>query len=168
MKSVSILQISQTKTREVPAIINDWKNYETNSVILAFCETKRRKIPLTEEVQQSFQDFLASNKATEDELLNQFLQENEAISYDDLFKKETTPVVTEESVILKKIKNQQYQKAYEAEKMGGGNDILWGAVIFGIGCIVTIATLQNGSGYVTYGAIIFGFIKMVKGFIKVS
>ncbi|WP_300671500.1 hypothetical protein [Soonwooa sp.] len=167
MKSLSIKGITGVRTRDIPNILSNLQEYDNDAIAIALCETKRREAPLPEETQKIVDSFLATNNVSESEFIQQFLQKNGADSYDDLFAKETYEPETPESQLRKQIALAQYEAHYKKEQASGRTDIVIGGVIFAVGLIITIVTLQSGGGVIAYGAIFVGFVKMARGFTKI-
>lgn len=166
MNSVTFSKLQSTKTRELPDILKNWKNYNEKSIVLTYLEAKRRNIPFADDMQNDVNEFLAAKQLSETEMQKLFNIENGVDSYDEFFRKMTTPVITEESERLKKLKIQQHQKAFKKEKEDGAKDILIGGIVFVVGVIICIATLKSGKGYITYGAIIYGLFRLINGLTK--
>lgn len=167
MKTLQLHQIINTKSSELFSIISDWEQYSTESVLLAYLDSKRRQMNMGEDEQKKFTEFIDSQHTTLDILIEEFCKKNNVNNYIELFALKTTPVETEASLRNKQLKNEYYKQQYNNSKSAASKDLLIGGLIFFIGCVVTLATMSSGSGgIIAYGAIIFGFIRMIGGLIK--
>lgn len=167
MKILQLHQIINTKSSELFSIISDWEQYSAESVLLAYLDSKRRQMNMSDDVQRKLTEFTDSQHATLDTLTIQFCEKNNVNSYLEFFNQQTTPVETEASLRNKQIKNEYYRQQYINSKSTASKDLLIGGLIFFIGCVVTLATMSSGKGgIIAYGAIIFGFIRMIGGLIK--
>ena len=160
--------IKATKTTDVVAIIKDWQAYDSGSILLAVMESKRRQVVLNEEYQNYLHDFEAQKRATIPEMERQFCETNQVSSYMEFFGKQTQPVETEESLQLRKARIEYGNLLAEKEKKGGTKDLIIGCIFFFVGGAITLATLSSGTGYITFGAIIFGLIRIVSGLSKLN
>ncbi|MSP70358.1 MAG: hypothetical protein EXR20_08805, partial [Bacteroidetes bacterium] len=67
------------------AIIDYWNDYDTNSVILAYAELKRRNFSVPESLQKKQIQFCDKNNVSNiEDLLNLFLKENQFNSFEEL------------------------------------------------------------------------------------
>ncbi|MFM7682889.1 MAG: hypothetical protein ACKO7P_09095 [Bacteroidota bacterium] len=96
MKKRNINEIHSTDSLALTAIIEYWKDYDTNSVVLAYAELKRRNFPLPERLQNKQIQFCDKNSVSNfEDLLNIFLKENQFNSYEDFFEKEIVSIQKE-------------------------------------------------------------------------
>jgi hypothetical protein len=96
MKTRNINEINSIDSLALTAIIEYWKDYDTNSVVLAYAELKRRNFPIPERLQNKQIQFCAKNNvANIEDLLNLFLKENQFNSYEDFFEKEIVSIQKE-------------------------------------------------------------------------
>lgn len=107
METRNINEIHRTDSLALTAIIDYWKDYDTNSVILAYAELKRRNFPIPDRLQKKQIQFCNKNNvANIEDLLNLFLKENQLNSYEEFFEKEIGPIQKTKSVKkTPKIKN---------------------------------------------------------------
>ncbi len=93
MKTRNINEIHRTDSLALTAIIEYWKDYDTNSVILAYAELKRRNFPIPERLQKKQIQFCDKNNVAKiEDLLNLLLKENQLNSYEELFEKEIVSI----------------------------------------------------------------------------
>lgn len=93
MKTRNINEIVRTDSLALTAIIEYWKDYDTNSVILAYAELKRRNFPVPERLQKKQIQFCDNNNVTNiEDILNLFLKENQFNSYEEFFEKEIVSI----------------------------------------------------------------------------
>lgn len=65
-----------------------------------------------------------------------------------------------------KITNYATQDLIERQKRNGFWYIIIGLLMFAIGTFITVISLMDGGGYITYGAIIMGFLVIIMGIIN--
>src|SRR5690606_21916809 len=123
---------------------------------------------LTKEVSTCLNEFSNFHHQSLNEMAAEFFQQNGVENYNQYFDKISNPVLTEEQMKMKELRKMQMDQVYEKEKRGGTKDMIIGGVALTVGVIITLSTLNSGSGLITYGAIIFGVSKIAQGLYKSS
>ena len=102
METRNINEIHRIDSLALTAIIEYWKDYDANSVILAYAELKRRNFPVPERLQKKQIQFCDKNNvANIEDLLNLFLKENQFNSYEEIFEKEIVSIQKEKTLKIK-------------------------------------------------------------------
>lgn len=166
MKNKSLKDLLQLKSRELPAILLDWREYDQQTVLLTYLDCNRRQMELTDEVSTSLNEFSSFHGRSLDQMAEEFFSENSVENYSQYFDRITNPVLTEEQKKLKEFRKVQMDQVYEKEKRRGTTDLVIGGIALVIGTVITLTTLSSGSGMITYGAIIFGVVKIAQGLYK--
>ena len=168
MKNKSLKDLLQLKSRELPSILLNWKEYDKQTILLTYLDCTRRQMELTEEVSTCLNEFSNFHHQSLNEMAAEFFQQNGVENYNQYFDKISNPVLTEEQMKMKELRKMQMDQDYEKEKRGGTKDMIIGGVALTVGVIITLSTLNSGSGLITYGAIIFGVSKIAQGLYKSS
>ena len=93
MKTRNINEIHRTDSLSLTSIIEYWKDYDTNSVILAYAELKRRNYPVQKMLQKKqIQICDKNNVANFEDLINLFLKENQLNSYEEFIENEIVSI----------------------------------------------------------------------------
>ncbi|SMC65590.1 hypothetical protein [Moheibacter sediminis] len=166
MKNKSLKDLLQLKSRELPAILLNWKEYDQQTVLITYLDCTRRQMEFTDEISTSLNEFSTFHNKSLNQMAEEFFNENSVENYNQYFDKITNPVLTEEQKSLKEFRRIQIDKAYEKERRGGTKDIVIGGIVLVVGTVITLATLSSGSGLITYGAILFGVVKIAQGLYK--
>mgnify|MGYP003582615911 CR=1 FL=1 len=89
MRKFTLVEITKTDTPALTSIINYWKDYDTNSVLLAYGELKRRSYSFNEQLSKRINDFSKSkNDLDIDILLSSALKNIGYVSYSECYEKE--------------------------------------------------------------------------------
>jgi hypothetical protein len=151
------------KTYQLTSIIQNWKDFETDTIILTYLDLQRRQLNFSDEINSHLNEFISSQNKTMDQLTSDYLSKKNANNYAEYFDSIVNRPLTDQEKLIKEYNKVIAHKNYQKERDNGIKDIIIGSVVLVIGGVITIATLQSGSGYLTYGAIIFGFAKIAQG-----
>lgn len=89
MTSKNIKQIAKTDSPALMAILDYWKDYDTNTVLFAYGELKRRNDEIPDNLSKRIAAFCAKNNSSSIEtLLHQLLKENGYSTFEELYSKE--------------------------------------------------------------------------------
>ena len=89
-KRININEILRKDSLALTAIIEYWKENNTESVILAYAELNRRNFPIPNRTQIKLNHFCDKNFASIEILLNSFLKEKQFNSYEEFVKQFNT------------------------------------------------------------------------------
>lgn len=89
MRKFTLVEITKTDTPALTSIINYWKDYDTNSVLLAYAELKRRNYSFDEQLVKQINNFNTSKSDLDiDTLLSSALKNIGYDSYSECYEKE--------------------------------------------------------------------------------
>lgn len=89
MKKRNLKEITQIDSLALTAIIDYWKDYEPNTVLLAYAELTRRNYPIESKLIKRLGEFCQRNNGTDiDSLLTAALKEIGYNSYQECYEKE--------------------------------------------------------------------------------
>lgn len=90
MKTKNAIEINKSGGLELTEIIENWEGYDTNTVILAYCELEKRNFSISEDLQQKVIPSFCEKNNVENitHLINSFLKEKNCQSYEEFLKKE--------------------------------------------------------------------------------
>lgn len=147
MKTRNINEIHRTDSLALTAIIEYWKDYDTNSVILAYAELKRRNFPVPERLQKKQIQFCDKNNvANIEDLLNLFLKENQFNSFEEFFEKEIVSIQKEKSAEKTlKIKNAVIEPSNIISAGKAIKNVVYVVLAMTLFAVVAILTASNST-----------------------
>jgi hypothetical protein len=161
MKKMSLKGILQTDTPALTAIIDYWKDYEPNTVLLAYAELKRRKYELNEKLNKRLNDFCAKNNSENiDSVLASALKASGYNSYDECYENEINAMKKVAAEPAPKIEigssdNDNTENKYPALRTISGIYKVFGWLII-VATLIVAFVLGQGSAIFALISIIVG------------
>lgn len=165
----TLLEISQTKNGGLSEVVVNWKNYTKETVILAISELRKRGIPFNDQLENLIAEFSESHQKSISELEQEFFQNNGVADYAEYSSSKINVLEKsdEERIDYERLLQLRASLIQQHEQKRANNDVLYGALWFFGGLIVTIASVASGKGgVIAYGAVIFGGIQFFRGLTK--
>jgi len=162
----TLLEITQTKNRELADVIVNWENYSEGTFLLAECELKRRNMSFNENLEMRMADFSNHKGKTISELENNFFKSKGVEDYNEYYdsKNQFLEKSDEERILLDKQRREMMSLIDNRNTKESKNDVLYGGLWFAGGLLVTLISLSSGhGGIIAYGALIFGGIQFFRG-----
>ena len=161
MEKRNLKEISQTDTLALTAIIDYWKDYEPNTVLLAYAELKRRKYELNEKINKRLNEFCAKNNCDNiDSFLSSALKAIGYDSYDECYEKEINSMKKVAAEQATKIEvgssdNDNTEKKYPALRTISGIYKVFGWLII-LATLIVAFVIGQGSAIFALISIIIG------------
>jgi|SRR6218665_2329112 len=166
MINKTLLEITQTKNRDLSEIVNNWQNYTEETFLLAVSELKRRNAPSNEVFDAKVAEFSQNRGKSILEFGNEFFKEKGVEDYTEYYnsKNQFLEKSDEERILLDKKRREMMGVIDQRNTKQSSNDVLYGGLWFVGGLLVTVISLSSGhGGIVAYGAVIFGGIQFFRG-----
>ncbi len=157
MKTKTIDELKKMDSLALTAVIEFWKDYDANTVLLAFGELKKRGEIIPGRLVKPVRTFLDNNaQPSLDAFLDQYLKENGYSSFEELFGK---PVVKtdSESFRMQSISgsaSDENRHKYPALRTVSAILKLFALIIAIISAIAAVIFIGNGEGNLLTGLLI--------------
>ncbi len=162
----TLLEIIQTKNRDLSEIVINWQNYTEETFLLVVSELKRRNVPMNEVFDAKIVEFSQNKGKSILEFEEEFFKAKGVENYKEYYnsKEQFLEKSDEERILLDKQRREMMNIIHQRNTKRSSNDVLYGGLWFVGGLLVTIISLSSGhGGVIAYGAVIFGGIQFFRG-----
>lgn len=166
MINKTLLEITETKNRDLSEIVTNWQNYTEETFLLTVSELKRRNVPINNVFETKIAEFSQSKGKPISEFGEEFFKAKGVEDYTEYYnsKEKFLEKSDEERILQDKQRREIMNVIEQRNTKQSGNDVLYGGLWFFGGLLVTIISLSSGhGGIIAYGAVIFGGIQFLRG-----